>query len=110
VHVRIDPSGQHTAEVPGLPEASATGATREAAIQQLRCILVDWLRSGRLVSLPVVVPMTLRKPPGWPDNDPLEQEFLAELARMRQEDLERTLREYEEEDRACHGSSSTPTT
>jgi hypothetical protein len=40
-------------------------------------------------------------------NDPMEQEFMAELARMRREDLEQTLREYELE---CSNSSSTPTT
>ena len=40
-------------------------------------------------------------------NDPLEQEFLEELARLRREDLERTLRE---DDQECSSSSSTPTT
>jgi hypothetical protein len=40
-------------------------------------------------------------------NDELEIEFQAELARLKQEDLERTLREYDQE---CPNSSSTPTT
>jgi hypothetical protein len=40
-------------------------------------------------------------------NDPLEQEFLEELARLKREDLERTLREDGQE---CSNSSSTPTT
>ena len=40
-------------------------------------------------------------------NDPLEQEFVEELARLRREDLERTLREDSQE---CSNSSSTPTT
>ena len=40
-------------------------------------------------------------------NDPLEQEFLAELARQRQEDVEQTVRE---DAQACPSSSSTPTT
>ena len=40
-------------------------------------------------------------------NDPLEQEFVMELARRRQEDLEQTLRE---DDQECTSSSSTPTT
>lgn len=38
------------------------------------------------------------KPAGWAKDDPLEQEFLEDLARMRQEDLERILREHEQED------------
>jgi hypothetical protein len=40
-------------------------------------------------------------------NDPLEKEFVEELARIKREDLERTLREDELE---CSNSSSTPTT
>jgi len=39
-------------------------------------------------------------------NDPLEKEFVEELARRRREDLEQTLRE----DGECSNSSSTPTT
>jgi hypothetical protein len=39
-------------------------------------------------------------------NDPAEKEFREELARIKREDLERTLREDEE----CSNSSSTPTT
>ena len=40
-------------------------------------------------------------------NDELEKEFQEELARLKREDLERTLREYDQE---CSNSSSTPTT
>jgi hypothetical protein len=40
-------------------------------------------------------------------NDPLEKEFMDELARLKREDLERTLRE---DDQECPNSSSTPTT
>jgi hypothetical protein len=40
-------------------------------------------------------------------NDPLEQEFVEELARRRQEDLAQLLRE---DDQECSNSSSTPTT
>jgi hypothetical protein len=40
-------------------------------------------------------------------NDPLEIEFREELARLKREDLERTLREYDQE---CPNSSSIPTT
>jgi hypothetical protein len=39
-------------------------------------------------------------------NDPAEIEFMEEMARLKREDLERTLREDEE----CSSSSSTPTT
>ncbi len=40
-------------------------------------------------------------------NDPVEQAFVEELARRRQEDLAQTLREDGQE---CSNSSSTPTT
>jgi hypothetical protein len=40
-------------------------------------------------------------------NDELEKEFVEEMARLKREDLERTLREYDQE---CPNSSSTPTT
>ncbi len=40
-------------------------------------------------------------------NDELEKEFQEEMARLKREDLERTLREYDQE---CPNSSSTPTT
>lgn len=40
-------------------------------------------------------------------NDPLEKEFVEELARLRREDLEQRLRE---DGQACLNSSSTPTT
>jgi hypothetical protein len=40
-------------------------------------------------------------------NDPLEQEFLEELARLRREDYERAARE---DDQECSNSSSTRTT
>ena len=46
--------------------------------------------------------------PGHLDpNDPVEQEFVEELARRRREDLEQTLRGNGQE---CSNSSSTPTT
>jgi hypothetical protein len=110
VQVRNDLPGQFTAQVPGIPELSATAPTHEQAVEQLRRVVGEWLSSGRLVALGVAPPSAPLKPPGWAKDDQLEQEFLEELARLRQADLERTLREYEQEDRACSSSSSTPTT
>lgn len=61
-------------------------------------VLAQWLSSGQLVPLLFPSPGPLRKPTGWAKDDPLEQEFLDDLARLGREDLERTLREYERED------------
>ena len=70
-------------------------------------MLNEWLASGDLVEVEVSAENSLLKWAGWAKDDPLEQEYLEELARMKREDLERTLREYDQE---CSGSSSTPTT
>jgi hypothetical protein len=107
--VSQDGAGHWTAQVVGLPELQATAATRAEAVEQVRALLAQRLSSGQLVAL-TVAPPAPQKAPGWAKGDLLEQEFLNELARRRQEDLERTLREYEEEDRGCSSTSSTPTT
>jgi predicted RNase H-like HicB family nuclease len=110
VQVRQDGAGRYTAEVVGLPALQATAGTRDEALGQLRDAAAQWLASGELV--PLTIPSTLprRKPTGWAQDDPLEQEFVEDLAQRRREDLARTLREYEQEDSGCSGTSSTPTT
>jgi hypothetical protein len=110
VHLRQDPSGQYTAQVVGLPEIRATAATREQALDLIRLVLTRWLSSGQLVSLVLPYTISPKKAAGWAKGDPVEQQFLEELARSRQEDLERTLREYQAEDQGCSSTSSTPTT
>jgi hypothetical protein len=76
----------------------------------VRAVLAGRVSSGELVWLTVPFRWPAPKQPGWATNDPLEQEFLQDLARLRQEDLDRTLREDEREDQGCSGTSSTPTT
>lgn len=108
VVVRLEPRGQFTAQLVGLPELRATAATREESLRQVRAMLSEWLASGQLVSIEVPCMNPLLSFSGHLDpNDALEQEFVEELARLRQEDLERTLRE---DDQKCSSSSSTPTT
>ena len=111
VIVRPEPAGQFTAQVLGLPELSATAASREEAVAQIRARILEWIALSQLVPVEIPKEHPLVRFHGWRDpNDPLEQEFLQDLARYRQEDLERTLREYEQEDRECSNTSSTPTT
>ena len=110
VQVRQDGPGRYTAQVVGLPALQATAGTREEALGQVRDAAAQWLASGELVPLTIPSILPLRKPAGWAKDDPLEQEFLEDLARRRQEDLERTLREDEQEDCGCSSTSSTPTT
>jgi hypothetical protein len=108
IRVRTEPSGRFTAQVVGLPELQASAATREEAVRQVEAQLQDWLASGQLVAVPIAWGNPLMQSFGTIDpNDPNEQAFLDELARMKREDLEQTLREYEQ---SCPSSSSTPTT
>jgi hypothetical protein len=107
VVIQPEPPGQFTAQVVGLMELRATAATREEALQQVRILLREWLASGRLVPIEVAAENPLLRFQGHLDPaDPLEQQFMEELARLRREDLEHTL---QEDDQQCSDSSSTPT-
>jgi hypothetical protein len=111
VLVRPEPPGSYTAQEVGLPEISATAATRAEAIEQVRRIVQEWLAAGCLALIPLSNDDSRLKGFGCVDpNDPSEKEYLEILKQFREEDLQRTLREYELEDRACSDSSSTPTT
>ncbi len=107
VIVRAAPSGQFTAQVPGISELEATATTKEEAIQAVRKLLSEWLASGQLVPVELPVENPWLKFAGWAKDDPDYEMYLEELARAKKEDLERTLREYDQE---CSDSSSTPTT
>ena len=108
VLVRPEAGGQYSAQVLGLAEIRVTAATKDEAIQQVRRILDEWLATGQLVPVELSGGRFLSEGRGHTDpNDPLEQEYVKELARLRREDLEQTLREYDQE---CSNSSSTPTT
>ena len=94
VIIRPEPTGQFTAQVVGLPELYATAASREQAVEQVRVLLTQWIAAGQLVPIEVPAGNPLLRWFGHSDpNDPGEQAYLEELARFRQEDLERTLRE-----------------
>jgi hypothetical protein len=107
VVVRSEPDGQFTAEAVGIPEVRVTCAERSEAIKRVRLMLCDWVISGRLVQIDVPQRNPLLDYAGWAKDDPSYEAYLEELRRFRQEDLERTLREYDQE---CSDSSSTPTT
>jgi len=105
---RLEPSGQFTAQVVGVPQLRATAATRAEAIEKVRAMVSDWLASGQLIAIEVPCPNPLLHFSAHLDaNDPLEQEFVEELARRRREDLEQAMREDAQK---CSNSSSTPTT
>jgi hypothetical protein len=111
VQVRPEPPGQFTAQAVGLPEIRATAASPEEAIDQVAIILKERLARGELVQIQLRRENPeLNGSPCLDPNDPLEKEFLEDLKRFREEDLQRALGEYDSEDQACSDSSSTPTT
>ncbi len=108
VRVRPGPAGQFTAEAVGLPELRASAGSRKEALREVRARLAAWLASGELVPVAVASPNPVMEWFGRADpRDPDERAYLAELARLRQDDLDRTPREG---GAACPGPSSTPTT
>jgi len=108
--VRKEADERYIAGIVGLPEVRATGATEEEALVESKRLLTVWLSGVRWVQVRVAVPVNLQldKSAGFVDpNDPAQKEYRELLAKMREEDRERTFQEYQEE---CSGSSSTPTT
>jgi len=110
VVVRPEPAGQFTARVVGLPELHASAASREQAVEQVRAVLQQWLACGQLAPVSVRAGGSLANWPGHDPTDPLEQEFLADLERFRQEDREPALREGPLESQPCSNTSSTQST
>ena len=107
VRVRPAQDGRFTAQAVGLPDICATAATRAQAIQAVKSMLTGLVASGELESVDVPLGNPLLKWAGRADpNDPHEQEYVRELARSKQEDLEETLRELDKE---CSSTSSIPT-
>jgi hypothetical protein len=109
--VRPVPEGQFTAQVMGIPEIRAVASTEPQAIQQAKRLLIEWLAKALLVRVHLKIPAeahpAMEFAGQFDPNDPVEQMYLEELARLKREDLENTLREYDQE---CPNSSSTPTT
>lgn len=109
--VRPEPAGQFTAQLLGMPELTVTAASRDEAVAQIRGRIIESIALGQLVPVEIPKEHPLLKWFGHIDpNDPEEQVYLEELARLKAEDLERTMREYAQEDQQCSSSSSTPTT
>ena len=89
--IRPHPPGQYTAQVVGIPEIRVEAASPQEAIDRLRELMSEWFKDAKMVR--VNVPMDNRLypsedfPPKPRDpNDPMEREYLEELARMRRED------------------------
>jgi hypothetical protein len=110
VKIHKEEADGYRAEVVGLSEVHATAATRDEALAQVRAQLLERFATEQIVPLALPIRLPVMKPAGWAASDPIEQEYLEELARARQQDLESTLHEFEPDGEGCSNTSSTPTT
>jgi hypothetical protein len=100
--VRPDAAGKFTGGVLGLPEVCVTADTEVEALHAVKRALLDWLATTRWVQMRVPDPAMFHPSVefvGLDKDEAAHQEYLEILRKMKEEDLERTLREYEEEDR-----------
>jgi hypothetical protein len=109
VLVRPEPAGQYTAQLVGVPELRATAQTAEAAVEQVRHSLAQWLAAGQLVPIELPNENSLTDSFGHAKNDPEFQLYLEEIRRFRQEEDER-IRQENDQQPSCSSSSSIPTT
>jgi predicted RNase H-like HicB family nuclease len=110
VKVHKEETDGYTAEVVGLSEVHATAATRDEALEQVRAQLLERFATEQIVPLALPLKPARIKSAAWAANDLLEREFLEELARARQQDLESTIQELKPDSQGCSDTSSTPTT
>lgn len=87
--VRLEPSGQFTAEAVGIPELRSTAATKLNAIERVQEMLTEWLRDGNLVQIELPDANPLLRYAGWAADDAEFDLYLAEIRRFRQEENER---------------------
>ena len=97
VIVREESPGRFAAWPAGIPELRVTADSHPAAVSQVVERVAEWGRTGQLVAVDVEAYGRPDPRGGIDPNDPIQIEFMEELARFRREDRERTIREYEEE-------------
>src|SRR5262245_27224875 len=103
VVVHPEPSGQHTAQVVGIPDVRVTAGSKEEALAQVRQALTAWLATASWVQVQVSVTASehpLQRFAGHSKDDPDFDGYLEEIRRYRQE----------VDQSACSSTSSTPTT
>ncbi len=103
VAVRAEPSGQHMAQVVGLPDIRALASSKEEAITQVRQALTEWLAATSWVQMQVPIPAPehpLLRFAGHSKDDPDFDGYLEEIRRYREQVDQQT----------CSSISSIPTT
>jgi hypothetical protein len=108
VRVVQEPDGRFTARLVGEPDLSATSATPEEAVEQLRTRLQEEVNWGRLFAIELPQQNPVLQYAGHAKDDPEFEEYLEEIRKFREE-MDRREGRFLDSDE-CSDTSSTPTT
>jgi hypothetical protein len=86
VRIHPGPDGQFTAHLLGAPDLSATAATLEDAVEQLRVLLQQQVNLDSLVAIEIPRQNPLLKLAGAWKDDPSFDDFLEEIRKFREEE------------------------
>ncbi len=108
VRVVEESDGRFTARVPGESDLSATAATPEEAVEQLRGQLQAEVNFGRLFAIELPPRNPVMERAGYAKDDPEFEEYLEEIRKFREEVDRREGRYFGPDE--CSDTSLTPTT
>jgi hypothetical protein len=108
VRVVEEPDGRFTARLVGEPDLSATSATPEEAVEQLRARLQEEVNWGRLLAIELPRQNPVLQFAGHAKDDPEFDEYLEEIRKYREEVNRREGRFLDSDE--CSNTSLTPTT
>ncbi len=107
VRVIEEPDGRFTARLVGEPDLSATSATAEQAVEQLRARLQEEVNWGRLLAIELPKQNPVLQFAGHAKDDPEFEEYLEEIRKYREEVDRREGRFLDSDE--CSDTSLTPT-
>lgn len=108
VRVVQESDGRFTARVLGESDLTATAATPEEAVEQLRARLQEEVNWGRLLAIELPQQNPLLRWAGHARNDPEFEEYLEEIRKFREEEDRREAGYLGPDE--CSDTSLTPTT
>jgi hypothetical protein len=108
VRIVEEPDGRFTARLLGEPDLSATSATAEEAVEQLRARLQEEVNWGRLLAIELPRQNPALEFFGHAKDDPEFEEYLEEIRKYRREVDRREGRFLDSDE--CSDTSLTPTT
>jgi hypothetical protein len=107
VRIIEEPDGRFTARLAGEPDLSATAATAEEAVEQLRARLQVEVNYGRLLAIELPRQNPALRYAGHARDDPEFEEYLEEIRKYREEVDRREGRFLDSDE--CSDTALTPT-